>query len=224
MNTDLSFLHLIKHASFVVQFVMFLLAAASLASWTFIFFKRKELNRALEITEEFEAQFWSGESVVELFKKLSAPDFKPEGIEKIFLAGYKEFSRMRAGTVDPSVQVENAQRAMRVELSRELDRMDEHLPFLATVGSISPYIGLFGTVWGIMNSFMSLGNVKQATLALVAPGIAEALIATAIGLFAAIPAVVAYNRFSTRLDKLTARYELFVDEFVVLLQRQAHSK
>jgi biopolymer transport protein TolQ len=225
MNTDLSFLHLIKDASFVVQFVMLLLLVASISSWTFIFLKRKELNRAIEITEEFEAQFWSGDSLVELFKKLSAKDFNPEGIEKIFLAGYKEFSRMRqAGNVEPVVQVESAQRAMRIELSRELDRLDEHLAFLATVGSTSPYVGLFGTVWGIMNSFMSLGNVKQATLALVAPGIAEALIATAIGLFAAIPAVVAYNRFSTRLDRLTGRYELFVEEFVVLLQRQAHSK
>ncbi len=225
MNTDLSILHLIKEASFVVQFVMLVLFTASLASWTFIFSKRKELNRAIEITDEFEEQFWSGVSLVDLYRKLAAKDFEPEGIEKIFLAGYKEFSRMRqAGNVEPGVQVESAQRAMRIELSRELERLDEHLAFLATVGSTSPYVGLFGTVWGIMNSFMSLGNVKQATLAQVAPGIAEALIATAIGLFAAIPAVVAYNRFSTRLDRLTGRYELFVEEFVVLLQRQAHSK
>ncbi|WP_394753247.1 protein TolQ [Crenothrix sp.] len=225
MNTDLSFLHLIKEASLVVQFVMLLLMVVSISSWTFIFLKRKELSRAIEITDEFETQFWSGDSLIELYKKLSAKDFAPEGIEKIFLAGYKEFSRMRqAGNVEPVVQVESAQRTMRIELSRELDRLDEHLAFLATVGSTSPYVGLFGTVWGIMNSFMSLGNVKQATLALVAPGIAEALIATAIGLFAAIPAVVAYNRFSTRLDRLTGRYELFVEEFVVLLQRQAHSK
>lgn len=225
MNTDLSILHLIKEASFVVQFVMLVLFTASVASWTFIFSKRKELNRAIEITDEFEEQFWSGVSLVDLYRKLAAKDFEPEGIEKIFLAGYKEFSRMRqAGNVEPGVQVESAQRAMRIELSRELERLDEHLAFLATVGSTSPYVGLFGTVWGIMNSFMSLGNVKQATLAQVAPGIAEALIATAIGLFAAIPAVVAYNRFSTRLDRLTGRYELFVEEFVVLLQRQAHSK
>jgi biopolymer transport protein TolQ len=225
MNTDLSFLHLIKEASLVVQLVMLLLVVVSISSWTFIFLKRKELKRAVEITDEFEAQFWSGDSLVELYKKLSAKDFAPEGIEKIFLAGYKEFSRMRqTGNVEPVVQVESAQRTMRIELSRELDRLDEHLAFLATVGSTSPYVGLFGTVWGIMNSFMSLGSVKQATLALVAPGIAEALIATAIGLFAAIPAVVAYNRFSTRLDRLTGRYELFVEEFVVLLQRQAHSK
>ena len=225
MNTDLSLLHLVQQASFVVQFVMVLLLIASLTSWTFIFSKRRELNRAIEITDEFEEQFWSGMPLTDLYRKLASKDFTPEGIEKIFLAGYKEFSRMRqSGTVEPSVQVESAQRAMRIELSRELDRLDEHLAFLATVGSTSPYIGLFGTVWGIMNSFMSLGNTKQATLAQVAPGIAEALIATAIGLFAAIPAVVAYNRFSTRLDRLTGRYELFVEEFVVLLQRQAHSK
>jgi len=204
---------------------MLILLIASVSSWTFIFTKRKELNRAIEITDEFEEQFWSGVVLADLYRKLAAKDFEPEGIEKIFLAGYKEFSRMRqVGNVEPGVQVESAQRVMRIELSRELERLDEHLAFLATVGSISPYIGLFGTVWGIMNSFMSLGNVKQATLAQVAPGIAEALIATAIGLFAAIPAVIAYNRFSTRLDRLTGRYELFVEEFVVLLQRQAHQK
>jgi len=225
MNTDLSLFHLVTEASFVVQFVMLLLLTASIASWTFIFSKRKELSRAIEITDEFEEEFWSGVALAELYRKLAGKDFEPEGIEKIFLAGYKEFSRMRqTGNVDPGVQVESAQRAMRIELSRELDRLDEHLAFLATVGSTSPYVGLFGTVWGIMNSFMSLGNVKQATLAQVAPGIAEALIATAIGLFAAIPAVISYNRFSTQLDKLTGRYELFVEEFVVLLQRQAHSK
>jgi biopolymer transport protein TolQ len=225
MNTDLSIFHLVTEASFVVQFVMLVLATASIASWTFIFSKRKELNQAIAITDEFEDQFWSGIALADLYRKLSAKDFEPEGIEKIFLAGYKEFSRMsQSGNVEPMVQVESAQRTMRIELSRELDRLDEHLSFLATVGSISPYIGLFGTVWGIMNSFMSLGSVKQATLAQVAPGIAEALIATAIGLFAAIPAVIAYNRFSTRLDRLTGRYELFVEEFVVLLQRQAHSK
>jgi biopolymer transport protein TolQ len=225
MNTDLSIFQLIKEASFVVQFVMLLLVTASVASWTFIFSKRKELNRAVEITDEFEEQFWSGAALADLYRKLAAKDFEPEGIEKIFLAGYKEFSRMRqTGNVEPGVQVESAQRVMRIELSRELERLDEHLAFLATVGSTSPYVGLFGTVWGIMNSFISLGNAKQATLAQVAPGIAEALIATAIGLFAAIPAVVSYNRFSTRLDRLTGRYELFVEEFVVLLQRQAHSK
>jgi biopolymer transport protein TolQ len=224
MNPDLSIFHLILQASFVVQLVMLILLGASIVSWTFIFTKRKELNAAIVVTDDFEDIFWSGINLAELYKKLSAEGFEPEGIEKIFLAGYKEFSRMgQKSGVNPQARVENAQRAMRIELSRELERLDETLPFLATVGSTSPYVGLFGTVWGIMNSFRSLGDVKQATLAHVAPGIAEALIATAIGLFAAIPAVIAYNRFSTHLERLAGRYELFVDEFVVLLQRQAHS-
>jgi biopolymer transport protein TolQ len=225
MNTDLSILHLVQEASVVVQVVLLILLGASITSWTYIFTKRKELNQAINITEDFEQEFWSGLGLVELYKKMSSDRFEPEGIEKIFLAGYREFARMRQkGDVEPVVQVESAQRAMRIELARELDRLDETLPFLATVGSTSPYIGLFGTVWGIMNSFRALGEIKNATLANVAPGISEALIATAIGLFAAIPAVIAYNRFSTRLDRLASRYELFIDEFVVLLQRQAHSK
>jgi biopolymer transport protein TolQ len=225
MNTDLSIFHLVQEASVVVQIVMFILLAASIASWTFIFSKRKELKQAIDITDDFEDEFWSGVGVNELYKKMASDRFEPEGIEKIFLAGYREFARMRQkGDVEPVVQVESAQRAMRIELARELDRLDETLPFLATVGSTSPYIGLFGTVWGIMNSFRALGEIKNATLANVAPGISEALIATAIGLFAAIPAVIAYNRFSTRLDRLAGRYELFIDEFVVLLQRQAHGK
>lgn len=225
MNADLSLFHLIKEASFVVQLVMLILVVASVVSWTFIFSKTKELGKAADIADEFEEEFWSGVELSDLYKRLTDTDFEPEGIEKIFLAGYREYSRMRqkAG-IDPEIQVENAQRAMKIELNREIERLDEHLPFLATVGSISPYIGLFGTVWGIMNSFRSLGNVQQATLAQVAPGIAEALIATAIGLFAAIPAVVAYNKFASKLDRLIGRYELFIDEFVVLLQRQAHSQ
>lgn len=224
MNADLSIVNLVKEASFVVQIVMFILLSASVISWTFIFAKRKEFNQATYITDEFEKEFWSGVELTELYKRMIRAGFEPEGIEKIFLSGYKEFSRMsQKEGVSPEIRVESAQRAMRIELMRELEKLDERLPFLATVGSTSPYVGLFGTVWGIMNSFRSLGNVKQATLANVAPGIAEALIATAIGLFAAIPAVIAYNRFSTRLDRLSGRYELFVDEFVVLLQRQAHS-
>ena len=224
MNNDLSIFHLVLNASYVVQFVMLLLLLASIFSWTYIFSKRKEFKHATVVTDEFEKAFWSGKELTGLYKKLSEGNFEPEGIEKIFLSGYKEFSRMRKmENVAPAVQVESAQRSMRIELTRELERLDESLPFLATVGSTSPYVGLFGTVWGIMNSFRALGDVKQATLAHVAPGIAEALIATAIGLFAAIPAVVAYNRFSTKLDRLAGRYELFIDEFVVLLQRQAHS-
>ncbi len=225
MNNDLSIYHLVVNASFVVQLVMLILLTASVVSWTYIFTKRKELKQSFDVTEEFEEAFWSGKELTDLYKKLSASEFEPEGIEKIFMAGYKEFSRMRQKEdVDPDVQVENAQRVMRIELNRELDRLDESLPFLATVGSASPYVGLFGTVWGIMNSFVALGDVKQATLAQVAPGIAEALIATAIGLFAAIPAVISYNRFSTRLGILTGRFDLFVEEFIVLLQRQAHTK
>lgn len=223
MNTDLSLFHLVTQASPVVQFVMLILLSASLVSWTYIFAKRSELNRAVMIADEFEQAFWSGGELSQLYRRLVSKEFEPEGIEKIFLAGYKEFSRMRQqGEVSPEVQVESAQRTMRIQMNREMERLDEKLPFLATVGSTSPYVGLFGTVWGIMNSFRSLGDVKQATLALVAPGIAEALIATAIGLFAAIPAVIAYNRFSTRLDRLSSRYEMFVEEFVVLLQRQVH--
>jgi len=223
MNNDLSVFHLITNASFVVQFVMFILLAASVISWTFIFYKRKEFNQTLVFTEEFENKFWSGQDLARLYKEISESEFESEGIEKIFVEGYKEFSRMQQKEASPVIQVESAQRVMNIAMTRELDQLEESLPFLASVGSTSPYIGLFGTVWGIMNSFRALGDVKQATLAHVAPGIAEALIATAIGLFAAIPAVVSYNFFSTRLDKMASRYELFVDEFVVLLQRQAHS-
>ncbi|KAF3981722.1 MAG: protein TolQ [Methylococcales symbiont of Hymedesmia sp. n. MRB-2018] len=224
MTNDLSIFHLVTNASFVVQFVMFILLMASVLSWTFIFFKRKALNQAFKVTDKFDQVFWSGVDLAALYEKLTTQDFEAEGIEKIFLAGYKEYSCMnQKDGIDPVVQVENAQRVMRIELTREVNKLDETLSFLATVGSTSPYVGLFGTVWGIMNSFRALGDVKQATLAHVAPGIAEALIATAIGLFAAIPAVVAYNRFTTRLDRLAGRYQLFVDEFVVLLQREAHN-
>ncbi len=223
MNNDYSVFHLITNASFVVQFVMFILLVASVISWTFIFYKRKEFKQAFQVTDEFEQEFWSGQDLTLLYKQIADSEFESEGIEKIFLDGYKEFSRMQQKGASSVIQVESAQRVMNIAMARELDRLEETLPFLATVGSTSPYVGLFGTVWGIMNSFRALGDVKQATLSLVAPGIAEALIATAIGLFAAIPAVVSYNFFTTRLDKLAGRYELFVDEFVVLLQRQAHS-
>ena len=225
MTGNFSFVNLVLEASFVVQFVMLILLAASLLSWTFIFQKRRELLQAVEITDDFEEEFWSGGELAELYRKLASHEIEPEGIEKIFIAGYKEFSRLHQQTeLSADAKVASAQRAMRIELSRELDRLDETLPFLATVGSTSPYIGLFGTVWGIMNSFRALGEIKHATLANVAPGISEALIATAIGLFAAIPAVIAYNRFATRLDRLAGRYELFIDEFSSLMQRQALQK
>ena len=223
MNNDLSIFYLISQASLVVQLVMLILIFASLISWTFIISKRKELKRAVRITEEFESQFWSGGDLSRLYTQLTATETQAEGLEKIFIAGYKEFSRMhKINGIQASEKVANAQGAMRIELAREMDKFDESLPFLATVGSTSPYVGLFGTVWGIMNSFRSLSMAKQATLAQVAPGIAEALIATAFGLFAAIPAVVAYNSFATRIDRLTGRYELFIDEFVVLLNRQVY--
>ncbi len=225
MNNDLSILHLISEASLLVQLVMLLLLVASVFSWTFIFAKRKAVQHALQITDQFEQDFWTGGDLSQLYQQITATsERQPEGIEKIFVAGYKEFSRMhKVEGVQVNEKIENAQRAMRIELTRELERLDESLPFLATVGSTSPYVGLFGTVWGIMNSFRSLSSAKQATLAQVAPGIAEALVATAMGLFAAIPAVVAYNRFSTSIDRLSGRYELFIEEFTLLLQRQARS-
>ena len=223
MNTDLSILHLIKEASFVVQFVMLILLVASVASWTFIFAKYKELKQSLFISDEFEDKFWSGMELADLYKSLTSKGFEPEGVEKIFIAGYREFSCMQVkGEIDPGIPVENAQRAMRIELARELEKLDERLSFLATVGSTSPYVGLFGTVWGIMNSFRGLGNAQQATLQMVAPGIAEALIATAMGLFAAIPAVIAYNRYSNDVERLINRYDNFLEEFSTILQRQAH--
>lgn len=222
---DLSFFTLIKNASLIVQIVMAILALASIASWTFIFTKYQEIRRAEITSDNFEEKFWSGIDLSELYKRLSSGHYNSEGMENIFLAGFKEFARLRQQIgITPDAVVEGAQRAMRVALTRELDKLDEHLPFLATVGSTSPYIGLFGTVWGIMNSFRSLGNVKQATIAMVAPGISEALVATAMGLFAAIPAVMAYNRLSTSIDRLTNRYESFMGEFLSLLHRQAHAK
>jgi biopolymer transport protein TolQ len=225
MTPELSIFTLIKEASPVVQVVMFLLLLASVASWTFIFSKYREIKRAEETSDDFEERFWSGIDLSDLYRELASEDYETEGMENIFLAGFKEFARLRQQPgITPDAVMEGAQRGMRVTLSRELDRLDERLPFLATVGSTSPYIGLFGTVWGIMNSFRSLGAVKQATLAMVAPGISEALVATAMGLFAAIPAVMAYNRYSTNIGRLANRYEAFTEEFLSLLHRQAHAK
>ncbi|HLF97685.1 MAG TPA: protein TolQ [Methylococcaceae bacterium] len=225
MNSDLSILSLVSEASLIVQIVMLILLAASIVSWTFIFAKHKVLNNALRIADGFEERFWSGIDLADLYRELSNEDYESEGMENIFLAGFKEFARLRRQEgIAPEAIVDGAHRAMRATLSREMDMLDERLPFLATVGSTSPYIGLFGTVWGIMNSFRSLGNVKQATLAMVAPGISEALVATAMGLFAAIPAVIAYNRYATIIEKLANRYQTFMEEFLSLLHRQAHSR
>ena len=225
MTPELSILQLMLDASPVVQAVMALLILASIVSWAFIFSKYREINRAEGTTDEFEERFWSGIDLADLYRQLAREDYETEGLENIFMAGFKEFARLRQEpNIGPDAVMEGAQRVMRVSLNRELELLDERLPFLATVGSTSPYIGLFGTVWGIMNAFRSLGAAKQATLAMVAPGISEALVATAMGLFAAIPAVMAYNRYATEIGRLASRYEAFADEFLSLLHRKAHAK
>ncbi|MCG7871169.1 MAG: protein TolQ [Candidatus Thiodiazotropha lotti] len=224
MSTDLSITHLILNASPVVQFVIALLVFASLSSWSMIFDRMRVLKSAMKDADDFESRFWSGGDLAELYRQLERETDDESGMASVFRAGFREFARLRTkGHKDPMAMVQGAQRSMRVSLNREVDRLESHLSTLATIGSTSPYVGLFGTVWGIMNSFTALGNVKQATLALVAPGIAEALIATAIGLFAAIPAVIAYNRYSNDVERLNNRYDDFVEEFATILQRQAVS-
>jgi len=223
MSTDMSFLHLILGASVVVQMVMLLLLGVSMVSWTMIFRRRAALRDARVAADDFEDRFWSGGDLATLYRKVSAREDDAIGMAGIFQAGFSEFARLhKQPGVDPRAVVEGAQRVMRVVLSRETDDLETHLSFLATVGSTSPYVGLFGTVWGIMNSFRGLGNAQQATLTMVAPGIAEALIATAMGLFAAIPAVIAYNRYSNDVERLINRYDNFLEEFSTILQRQAH--
>ena len=225
MTTDMSLWSLFANASLLVQLVMLLLLLASLYSWTLIIHKFRQLKSARSDALTFENRFWSGIDLVELYRQVSKRRDNLEGLPNLFEAGFGEYARLRKqGGLQAKDIVEGAQRAMRVSLSREIDRLEASLAFLATVGSTSPYIGLFGTVWGIMNSFRALGGVQHATLSMVAPGIAEALIATAMGLFAAIPAVIAYNRFSNEVDRLETRYETFKEEFSTLLQRQAHSK
>lgn len=222
MSTELSFFHLVLNASPLVQLVMASLMMASIVSWTMIFDRSRVLKKARKAADAFEKRFWSGGDMGELYNQVGGSD-SSSGMANIFFAGFQEFTRLRQHEdIEPMAVVEGARRAMHVALSRELDGLENNLSFLATVGSTSPYVGLFGTVWGIMNSFHALGNVKQATLSLVAPGIAEALIATAMGLFAAIPAVVAYNRYSNDVERLNGRYEDFLDEFTTILQRQAH--
>ncbi|MDX1654685.1 MAG: protein TolQ [Candidatus Competibacteraceae bacterium] len=224
MTVDLSFTHLILEASPVVQFIMALLLLISLLSWIVIFKKRINLGQASKAADAFEDDFWSGVDLASLYTRLNRREEESTGIEAIFLAGFQEFLRLRAQpAADPVAVVGSSQRAMRAVLVREIDDLEAQLPLLATAGSTSPYIGLLGTVWGIMNSFRALGGMQQVTLAHVAPGIAEALIATAMGLFAAIPAVVAYNRYTTDVDRLANRYETFMEEFANILQRQAYS-
>jgi biopolymer transport protein TolQ len=220
----MSFGHLIMGASFVVQMVMLLLLVVSMVSWTMIFRRRSALKEARSAADDFEDRFWSGGDLSSLYRQVTDNPRDSIGMAGIFQAGFSEFARLRkqAGA-DARTVVEGAQRVMRVALSRETDDLETHLSFLATVGSTSPYVGLFGTVWGIMNSFRGLGNAQQATLAMVAPGIAEALIATAMGLFAAIPAVIAYNRYSNDVERLINRYDNFLEEFSTILQRQSHA-
>lgn len=220
MSTDLSLITLIAEASVLVQLVMLTLLLISLFSWTLIFKKRAELNQAKRDADAFEDKFWSGNELNRLYEDISARPHSSRGLEGIFESGFKEFVRLQKTSDDSSFVLEGAQRVMRVSLAREIDQLETSLPFLATAGSTSPYIGLFGTVWGIMNSFTALGNVQNATLAMVAPGIAEALIATAMGLFAAIPAVVAYNRYANSVERLINRYDTFLEEFSSILQRQ----
>lgn len=223
MSADLSFFSLITGASVVVQLVMLLLLSVSVMSWTMIFRKRSTLIEARLDADRFEDSFWSGGDLATLYHKVAGRGDELRGLANIFVAGFKEFTRLRKRSgSDPMAVLEGAQRSMRVALSREMDDLETHLSFLATVGSTSPYVGLFGTVWGIMNAFRGLGNAHQATLAMVAPGIAEALIATAMGLFAAIPAVIAYNRYSNDVERLENRYDNFLEEFSSILQRQAH--
>ena len=224
MRNDASLLQILLGASLIVQLVMAILLVASFASWVMIVRKWRTMRRARVAADAFEARFWSGGDLTALFKELGAAE-RMQGMEGIFDAGFREFARLRKqGGADAERLVEAARRAMHVAKVREVERLEAHLAFLATVGSTSPYIGLFGTVWGIMNSFRALGGVQQATLAMVAPGIAEALIATAMGLFAAIPAVIAYNRYADLCERLETRFENFVEEFAAILGRSAVGK
>jgi biopolymer transport protein TolQ len=219
---DMSIFSLVAGASLPVQMVLLVLIGTSLFSWWYIFIKLATIKKAETNAEDFEKAFWSGGDLNKLFEGLASSRRKPQGMASIFEAGFKEYIRHKQQrTMDVSDVMEGSRRAMRAAYNRELDDLDAHLPFLASVGSVSPYIGLFGTVWGIMNAFRGLSNVAQATLSQVAPGIAEALVATAIGLFAAIPAVIAYNRFASSVDRLSVRYESFMEEFTNILQRKS---
>ncbi|MEK9711987.1 MAG: protein TolQ [Thalassolituus sp.] len=224
MNESLSVFNLIVNASFVVQLVMLMLISASVISWVLIVQRGRLIGSAEKDLRAFEERFWSGIDLNDLYRECQQ---QPENssAEKVFMAGLKEFGKMRQqASADPDSVMAGVQRAMRIAITRESEELDNHLPLLATIGSTSPYIGLFGTVWGIMHSFHGLANVKQATIATVAPGISEALVATAMGLLAAIPAVIFYNRYVAKTDKLQSGLITFADEFSSLLYRQAHKK
>ncbi len=223
MNVNLSMWHLVSNASMLVQFILLLLLLVSLMSWTMIISKHRELRADRREMDAFEQRFWSGGDLETLYRELDPSSLS--GAAAIFAAGYRYYDPTQDDLLPlrPDDRLEAARRAMRVALNREADRLEGSLAFLATVGSTSPYVGLFGTVWGIMNAFRALGNVSQATLAMVAPGIAEALIATAMGLFAAIPAVIAYNRYVNAAERLLGRYDNFLEEFLGLLQRRGQA-
>ncbi|HEX7386271.1 MAG TPA: protein TolQ [Castellaniella sp.] len=221
-SSDLSLLSLIGHASFPVQVIMLLLFSASVLSWTFIFSKRAALRRAAEQTRRFEDDFWAGGDLTVLQQAIASRRNEHGALARIFDAGMTEFVKARRSSSRGDTLLDAPRRAMNAALQREMDGLESHLNFLASTGSVSPYVGLLGTVWGIMHAFMGLSTMQQATLAAVAPGIAEALIATAIGLFAAIPAVLAYNRYTSQIDRLSIRFESFVEEFLNILQRQVH--
>ena len=220
MNNDMSIISLVLHASFVVQIVMAILLTISVASWAAIFRKLTAIKRIQNLNEDFERVFWSGTSLNELFNAASQNAKQAGPMERIFASGMREYQKLRERRItDAGTLLDGARRAMRASFQRELDAAESQLSFLASVGSVSPYVGLFGTVWGIMHAFTGLANLQQVTLATVAPGIAEALVATAIGLFAAIPAVVAYNRFARDIDRVAIKLETFIEEFSNILQR-----
>ncbi|ARO86791.1 protein TolQ [Nitrosospira lacus] len=222
VTQDMSLFHLISSASLPVQLVMALLLVTSFLSWWFIFRKLFVIRQAMKQSDEFENVFWKGPDLNALFQSAASSRHTAGSMERIFEAGFREFIKhKRQPGMDISTVMDGTRRAMRATYQREMDSLESHLSFLATVGSVSPYVGLFGTVWGIMNSFRGLSNVTQATIAHVAPGIAEALIATAMGLFAAIPAVIAYNRYANNIDRLATRFESFMEELSNVLQRQA---
>lgn len=221
MNQDFSIISLVLHASFVVQLVMAGLLLVSLGSWTVIFGKVFGLRRVRTMNEDFEREFWAGKNLNDLFNAASQKAHSAP-LERIFASGMREFMKLRERrVVDGGALLDGSRRAMRASFQRELDAVESNLSFLASVGSVSPYVGLFGTVWGIMHAFVGLSNLQQVTLATVAPGIAEALVATAIGLFAAIPAVIAYNRFARDIDRIAIQLETFIEEFSNILQRNA---
>jgi biopolymer transport protein TolQ len=220
MNQDLSILHLVLGASLIVQSVMLLLVLISVSSWAAIFRKSFALNRVKSLNDRFEREFWSGASLNDLFAAAARNARKSGPMERIFASGMREYQKLREKRItDTSTLMDGARRAMRASFQREMDVIETHLSFLASVGSVSPYVGLFGTVWGIMHSFTGLASLQQVTLATVAPGIAEALVSTAIGLFAAIPAVVAYNWFARDIDRIAIKLETFIEDFSNILQR-----